>query len=66
MSDAQYDGGDNGAKAEGIVGGWIGDLDDGQAMYWYGTYSLFMGVGALLVWVVFNEIEQVRLYSNGF
>ena len=55
MSDAQYDGGDRGQAAEDTVGGWIGDLDDAQAMYWYGTYSLVTGVGGMFIWMFFNE-----------
>ena len=66
MSDAQYDGGDKGSQAEDTVGGWIGDLDDSQAMYWYGSYTLLTGAASLVVWVyIANEIFLFRDYSAG-
>ena len=67
MSDAQYDGGDRGQAAEDRVGGWIGDLDDAQAMYWYGSFNLIVGIGAMFAWIFFNdEWAGVARWSMGF
>ena len=62
MSDAQYDGGDKGGQAEDKVGGWIGDLDDAQAMYWYGSYTLILSLASLVVWVTFGQ--EIFLISD--
>ena len=64
--DATRDTGDGGARAEDKVGGWIGEKNDGEAVYWYGVYSLIMGIGALYVWIFFNDIAAVVRYSWGF
>ena len=66
MSDAQYDGGDRGQAAEDRVGGWIGDLDDAQAMYWYGSFNLILGAGGTLLWMWFNNWTGVVRWSMGF
>ena len=42
-------------------------MDDAQALYWYGSYSLIMTGASLAVLVLFNqEISHIANYTDGF
>ena len=66
MSDAQIDGGDRGAAAEDKVAGFIGDKNDGEAVRWYGMYSLTVGVGSIFFWMWFNDKTYIALNAKWF
>ena len=66
MSDAQIDAGDNGAQAQDSVAGWIGDKNDGEAVRWYGMYSMFMGVGSIFFYMFMNGEAYVAGNFNWY
>ena len=63
MSEAQIDGGDRGQAAEDKVGGWLGDMDDAAALYWYGSFSLIMAGASLAVVILMNQ--DVNIIGSG-
>ena len=66
MSDAQFDGGDNGQAAEDFVGDFIGDKDPAGAVRWYGFFALANAFGSILVYMLLNGNWWVAQYKDGF
>lgn len=65
-SDAQVAGGDSGQQAEDAANDLIGEKDPAEAVWFYGVYSLSMGFGFVLLWVLLNGNSFVTLYKDGF
>ena len=64
MSDAQIDGGDNGAKAQDTVAGFVGDQDNEGAVRWYGIYSGALALGSLVFKLfIDNNMSDKQLYT---
>ena len=67
MSDAQIDGGDNGAKAQDTVAGFVGDQDNEGAVRWYGIYSGALALGSLVFYEFINNNmggKQISSFSG--
>merc|ERR1711912_137137 len=66
MSDAQFDGGDNGQAAEDLVGGFIGERDPEAAVRWYGLFSMATGIGSIFAYMLLNGTWWIANYRKGF
>ena len=65
-SEAQIEGGDSGQAVEDGVQDFIGEKDPAEAVFFYGVYTLSMGGGFALLWVLLNKQSWVYLYKDGF
>ena len=65
-SEAQIEGADNGQKAEDAANDLIGEKNPEEAVFFYGVYSLSMGFGFVLLWVLMKGNSFVSLYMDGF
>ena len=65
-SEAQIEGGDSGQAVEDSVNDMIGEKDPAGAVKFYGVYTLSMGGGFALLWVLLNKQSWVYTYKDGF
>jgi len=65
-TDAQIATGDAGQQAEDMANNLIGEQSPAEAVYFYGLYSLAMGGGFVLLWVLMNSNSFVFMYKDGF
>ena len=65
-SEAQIEGGDSGQAVEDGVTDFIGEKDPAESVFFYGVYTLSMGGGFALLWVLLNKQSWVYSYKDGF
>ena len=60
------DGGDAGGDLQDSVGGFIGDKDDSQSMYYYGMYGMIHSVGTVLIYILLNGNMYVAFAKSWY
>ena len=48
------------------MAGFIGDKNDGEAVRWYGMYSMIMGVGSIFFYMLMNGEAYVAGNFNWY
>ena len=54
------------SDAENQVDGFIGEKNDGEAVRWFGLYSLSMSVGTMFFYMFFNNKTYIAANSQWF
>ena len=59
MSDAQIDSGNTGQAGEDLANSFIGERDNAQAVFFYGSVSLITAASSIVLYIILNEMYWV-------
>ena len=54
------------SEADDKVDGFIGEKNNGEAVRWFGLYSMAMSVGTMFFWMFFNDLTYIWMNADWF